>query len=202
MTLKNTGEQSVTYNLSSISAITEFAFGTSGGLVGAFDGNPDEGPQVSITLSPNLLELPPGASGNFTAVFELSSEFDPSRVPVYSGYIMVYSSAQADAVQAPTVALQIPYMGVATDVSQLTLFNTTGGFPSLTSLATAPHNTITADDSVVFSMNGTDIPAVNIALVFPSRVVELDVLPGDPNGPSNETNAPVKYSPLNIDLTI
>jgi hypothetical protein len=137
-------------------------------------------------LSPNILELAPGASGNFTAIFSLNDGFDLSRVPVYSGYITVSSSAEADGGD-----LTIPFMGLAVDMTTLPLFNDTNQ-PFTTSLAQAPNGTIADDGSTVFTMQGNDLPAVDVGLTFPSRVVRLDVLPADIDAQTNTTFAGVK----------
>jgi hypothetical protein len=168
--------------LASINALTVFALnGTAASPIGAFDATPDDVSPVAVTLSPDVLELAPGVTQNVTAIFSLQ-KFDSSRVPAYSGYIVVNSSAQGDG-----GALQIPFMGVAADMSKLPLFDTTGGFPTLSPLATAPNGTIWTDDSAVFSLNKPDFPAINVAMFFPSRVLKLDVLPGDPGAPTNGT---------------
>ena len=175
--------------------MTEFAFNNSLQSIGEFDAHPNESP-VNITLTPNVLEVQAGASGNFTATFTLRNDADASRVPVYSGYIIVASSAEEDG-----GALHIPFLGVATDMSTLPIFNTTSGFPTLTSFAIAPNGTIPANNSVVFSMNGSDIPCINLDLEFPSRILTLQVLPGDSNAQLNNTNTTIQYRSVNIDLT-
>ena len=114
----------------------------------------DQQTPVAVTLSPNVLELAPGASGNFTAIFSLNDGFDSSRVPVYSGYITVSSSAEADGGD-----LTIPFMGVAVDMTTLPLFNDTNQ-PFTTSEAQAPNGIIAGDGSTVFTMQGEDLPTV------------------------------------------
>lgn len=130
--------------------------------------------------------LAPGASANFTATFSLNNGFDSSRVPVYSGYITVSSSAEADG-----GGLTIPFMGVAVDMTTLPLFNDTGQ-PFTTSEATAPNDTIADDGSTVFTMQGEDQPAVNVGLTFPTRVMRVDVLPVNVDAQTDTTFAGVK----------
>jgi hypothetical protein len=165
----------VNYDFGVLNAATVYALENVGGPVALFPLTVDDNSPVLLTLSPESLVLQPGATGNFTAVFSLQDGFDPSLVPVYSGYITINSSAAAD-----YGGLHVPFLGVATDVSTLPILNTTGGLPTLSPLG-APNETITESTTAIFSMNGTDFPAVNIALVFPSRVLRLDVLPSDPN---------------------
>ena len=129
--------------------------------------------------------LAPGASANFTATFSLNNGFDSSRVPVYSGYITVSSSAEADG-----GGLTIPFMGVAVDMTTLPLFNDTS--QPFTSEANAPNDTIADDGSTVFTMQGEDQPAVNVGLTFPTRVMRVDVLPVNVDAQTDTTFAGVK----------
>lgn len=137
-------------------------------------------------MSPSVLTIAPGVSANFTATFALNDGFDSSRVPVYSGYISVSSSAEADG-----GVLTIPFMGVAVNMTSLPLFNDTSQ-PFTTSQANAPNDTIADDGSTIFTMQGEDIPAVNVALTFPSRVARLDILPVNLDTQTNTTFAGLK----------
>jgi hypothetical protein len=128
----------------------------------------------------------PRASSNVTATFSLNNGFDSSRVPVYSGYIAVSSSAEADG-----GVLTIPFMGVAVDMTSLPLFNGTSE-PFTTSQANAPNDKIADDGSSVFTMQGEDRPAVNVGLTFPSRVARLDILPVNFDTQTNTTFAGLK----------
>lgn len=138
-------------------------------------------------MSPTVLEVAPGVTENITATFSLQNGFDTSRVPVYSGYIHVSSSAEAD-----NGALTVPFLGVAVDMTTLPLFNDTDQ-PSTGSMAKPRNETIADDGSTVFSMVGKDVPTVNVALTFPSRVVRVDVLPVDLDTPTDFTFAGVKF---------
>jgi hypothetical protein len=82
-------------------------------------------------------------------------------------------------------------MGVAVNMTSLPLLNDTSQ-PFTTSQATAPNDTIADDGSTVFTMQGKDLPTINVALTFPSRVARLDVLPVSLDTQTNTTFAGLK----------
>jgi hypothetical protein len=154
---------------------------------------------VSVSFSPQVLELFPGASGNLTAVFSLLNDIDEPLMPVYSGYITLSATDDSD-----TETFQIPYMGVASNMTVHRTLGTSADFPVLVGgNKTLPAN-ITNPTSV-FTMSGDDQPAVAFQLYLPSRVVRLLVLP-PPNSTAAGTTtflglSTFGYLPLKTKLT-
>ena len=77
--------------------------------------------------------------------------------------------------------LQIPFMGVAFNMTTLPAFDEQSGFPKFTSSAAALNGSVIATNGSVFTMNPVtiDFPTIVNRLLFGSRIVRLDVLPPD-----------------------
>jgi hypothetical protein len=131
---------------------------------------------VSISITPSSLQLSPGDSGKVTAVFTYVGGFDAHLLPVYSGFITVQSSAASD-----MGTLQIPFMGVAFNMTTLPAFDVQSGFPVFTSGAASLNGSVIATNGSVFTMNPVtnDFPTIVNRLLFGSRILRLDVLPPD-----------------------
>lgn len=176
ISLTNNGNGTVSYSFGSINAATVFGFTNNTDQISSFPPQLNNDTPISVAISPGTLQLQPGTSGNFTATFTLNQNFDRSRLPIYSGWLVVNSSAPGDG-----GALQIPFMGVATSMSSLPLFNESGGMPSLTTLADSPDNLIAIDGTVFTLTNASTTPCINWELIFGPRVFRVDVLPGEGN---------------------
>jgi len=188
ITISNTGNETVYYYVGGTTAATVYTLSSNvTGIPSLFPPVIDNSSLISVSICPLCLQLGPQSSGNISVLFQLASDIDKSLVPVYSGYILIQSSSVADG-----GTLQVPFMGVAANMTTLRLFNTANGFPTLRSFATTDNRTITSNGTV-FSLNTQDIPAVAVELLLPTRVLRLDVLPGD-----NSTFNTTVFAGLNI----
>ena len=192
VSIKNNGNQSVTYSFGSVNAATAYALSSVGSDIAQFPPLLDPASPISVSLSASSVTVKPGITVNITATFSINETFDQSLIPVYSGYIIVNSSAPSDYGN-----LNIPFMGVGANLSTQDVLDTTAGFPSVTPSGTsatppgiAPNGSITSSTITSFDMsNANDTPVFNYALRFPSRRVRLDLLPADPSAPVNSTFA-------------
>ena len=145
----------------------------------------DTASPVSISLSATNVTVAPGGSFNLSVTFSLNETFDQTLIPVYSGFIIVNSSAPKDYGN-----LNIPFMGVGANLSTQDVLDTTVGLPSVTPFGIAPNGSITSSAISTFDMsNSNDTPVLNYALRFPSRRVRVDLLPAAPFLPANSTFA-------------
>jgi hypothetical protein len=184
ISITNNGNESVTYSFNSINAATAYALPNATGDIAAFPPALDTATPVTVSLSPLSVTVEPGDSANLTAVFSLNDQFNQSLIPVYSGYIVVSSSAPSDG-----GSLNIPFMGVAANLSTLDLFDTTSIFPSVTPDSIDPQGAINDSTLTTFSMVGGDTPVFNVALRFPTQNFRLDVVAADSSTPPNSTFA-------------
>src|SRR5271170_6487469 len=134
ISITNNGSASASYSFDILIAPTTYGFTNTTGPITAFPPILVNSTPISVGFSPPTLEVQPGQSANVTVTFQLAPNFDESGVPVYSGWLLVNSSAPEDG-----GALQIPFLGVATNMSSLPIFDTLQGFPSLTTAANAPN---------------------------------------------------------------
>ena len=169
----NNDTGTVSYSFGSINAATAYGINNTNGQISFFPPQLDNNTPVSVTISPNTIDLEPGKSTNVTATFTLNTSFNSSQVPVYSGWLVVNSSAPGDG-----GTLRIPYMGVATNMLSLPLYYTSPRFPSLTTSANAPNNSIMVDGAVFTLANDSSTPCINVFLLFGPRTLRMDVLPG------------------------
>jgi hypothetical protein len=145
--------------------------------VALFPPTVDESEAVSIVLTPQMLQLAPGESGTFTAAFKLVPGFDICHVPLYSGFITVKSSAEEGC-----TPYQIPFAGLAYNVTSLPIFDTAHGFPIFTRLSAKTPSELILTDDAIFTMDPetNDFPVIYIQLLMGSRVVRMDLLPSSP----------------------
>lgn len=161
----------MTYNLGVIHAATALVLNP-GQLIAAFPPTINIAPIVSVNLSSTTLQLAPGAAANVTAQFTYSlQDVDPALLPVYSGYITVQSTAPGD-----NGGLQIPFLGTAFNMTSLSIFDRSGGLPGFT--GTAHNGTYFAADGTVFTMKNNDFPQIDFRLLFGTRILQMDALPG------------------------
>jgi len=199
-TISNNSTQEATYQLGHVPATTVYFSG------GSFLNDPDEfgpsrfppslaaGASASATLSfsSSSVVLAPGASTSVTVTFAAPSGLDPGRLPWYSGYLTINSTA---------TALRIPYAGVLGSLHSapgIYPANSTNS-PGNTYLGTWSNNPIEeVPANTTFTISrpsgppNQGEPPRNIS--FPASVVtrklattylRLDVLPVEVNGPLN-----------------
>jgi hypothetical protein len=192
VSIRNNWNQSVTYNFGSVNAATAYALSNVGSDIEQFPPQLDPASPVSVSLSPPNVTVQPGQSVNITVTFSFNETFDQTLIPVYSGYIIVNSSAPGDYGN-----LNVPFMGVGANLATQDVLDTTAGFPSVTPSGSevtlpgiAPNGSITSSAITTFDMsNVNDTPVLNYALRFPSRRVRVDLLPANASSPANSTFA-------------
>jgi len=155
-----------------VHAATAYVLDPSETMISTFPPSINIAPVVNITLSTTTLLLSPGTSANITAqfVFQLQ-DVDPVLLPIYSGYITVQSNASGD-----LGGLQIPFLGAAFNMTTLPIYDRVDGFPSFT--GTSHNGTFFTADGTVFTMTNNDFPQIDFRLIFGTRVLQLDALPG------------------------
>jgi Subtilase family/Fn3-like domain len=176
ISITNNGSASTSYSFDILIAPTTYGFSNTTGPITDFPPILVNSTPISVGFSPPTLQVQPGQSANVTLTFVLAPNFDETGVPVYSGWVLVNSSASEDG-----GALQIPFLGVATNMSSLPILDTLQGFPSLTTAANAPNNSITTDGAVFTLTNLSTTPSLNYQFVFGPRILRIDALPGDGN---------------------
>lgn len=152
------------------------------GIPSLFPPQLDDSQIFDISFSSSSLSLDAHDSVSVEVGFTLRDGVDESLIPIYSGSIQIQSSAPGDG-----TVLQVPYMGVAANMTAQQLFDVAEGFPIFRSENPLDDRDITSDGAI-FTMNLTtlDIPAVIIRLLLPTRVLLVDILPPDPTD-SNAT---------------
>lgn len=164
----------MSYSLEYVNAATVYALGSNTTEIPSlFPPLVDASQLVTVSFSEQSVQLQPGASGSVTVTFCLIDNVDVSLLPIYSGYLTINSTATSDG-----GALQIPVLGVATNMTTQQLFDKAQGFPIFQSFNPADNRTITADGAT-FTLNTTtlDLPAIVVRLLLPTRVLRVDVLP-------------------------
>jgi hypothetical protein len=170
--LTNNGSETVMFTFGVIHAATAYVLDPSETMISTFPPSINIAPVVNITLSTTTLLLAPSASANITAqfVFQLQ-DVDPVLLPIYSGYITVQSNASGD-----LGGLQIPFLGAAFNMTTLPIYDRVDGFPTFT--GTAHNGTFFTADGTIFTMTNNDFPKIDFRLIFGTRVLQLDALPG------------------------
>jgi hypothetical protein len=176
ISITNNGSSSVSYSFDILTAPTTYGFPNTTGPITGFPPIFQNNTPISVGVSPPTLDVQPGQSANVALTFTLAPNFDETGVSVYSGWVLVNSSAPEDG-----GALQIPFLGVATNMSSLPILDTLQGFPSLTTAANSPNNSITTDGAVFTLTNLSTNPSLNYQFIFGPRIVRIDALPGDGN---------------------
>ena len=174
MTIRNTATVAVTYNFDSFDGGTTYVISNTTGAVDLFPPRIDKQKAVTVTLTPPTLQLGPGQTGTLRVDFTPAT-MDTTLVPVYSGFITVQSSATIDG------TLQIPYAGVAFNMTTLPIFDT--GFPAFTRASATSSDDIISTDGAVFTMDveKSDLPAFAVRLFMGTRVLRMDLLPASPS---------------------
>jgi Subtilase family/Fn3-like domain len=167
--LTNTGTDTVTYNLGFIHAATTYVFNSSL-QIAPFPPTVDTSPVVDIEISTTAFSLDPGTSTNITVQFT-PQQVNPLLLPIYSGYITVASTASGD-----NGSLHIPFLGAAFNSTALPIYDPNNS-PQFTGVT---RDTTITSDGTVFSMSSTtnDFPQINFRLLFGTRILRMDVLPG------------------------
>jgi Subtilase family/Fn3-like domain len=176
ISITNNGSASASYSFDVLNAPTTYGFPNTTGPITAFPPRFQNDTPISVGFSPPTLEVQPGQSANVTITFTLAPNFDETGVPVYSGWILVNSSVSEDG-----GVLQMPFLGVATNMSSLPILDTLQGFPSLTTAANSPNSSITTDGAVFTLTNLSTTPSINYEFVFGPRILRIDAVPGDGN---------------------
>lgn len=120
ISITNNGSSSA-YSFDIMTAPTTYGFPNTAGPITGFPPIFQNNTPISVGFSPPTLHVQPGQSANVILTFTLAPNFDETGVPVYSGWVLVNSSAPENG-----GALQIPFLGVATNMSSLPILDTLG----------------------------------------------------------------------------
>jgi hypothetical protein len=143
------------------------------GIPSLFPPTLDDSQLIGVTLSRKSLHLKANTSGTFEVDFSLPEAVDESLIPIYSGSVRVRSSRMEDG-----PFLQIPFMGIAANMTTQRIFDTSNGFPIFRS--EKDNETITSDGALVsMDLTDLDLPALVFRLLLPTRVLMVNVLPPD-----------------------
>lgn len=106
--ITNTARVNVTYHLDTLTAKTIYTLAYGGGRVQHHDSPVDE--SADVQLSRRLLVLGPGESASVDISATDPKGLDPSRLPVWSGWISIQSSHGGS---NSSSVLTVPYLGVS-----------------------------------------------------------------------------------------
>lgn len=185
--IENTSNTTVTYTLGHVTAATVYTFGEGDIYPAPFPTALDakvEAASLAFDVE-NPLTIPAGGRKIITVTCTPPASLDGSRLPVYSGYIVINGSDSS--------ALSLPYMGVAGSMKSTALLdasktyltstlasdseNSTSVAPALAPGRTFLLPPIGASNDTEFQANITDYPLLQWSLFMGSAVVRLDVVP-------------------------
>lgn len=187
LTVRNDGNTAVTYNLSSVNALSTGAdtfapsFSTS---------------NATVSFSSPSITVPARGSASFTATIT------PATGPVggiYGGYVVLTDAASAGSV------LRVPFAGYIGDYqARQVLVPTPNGFPWLAYLSAGFYNKVNEPAGRVFTLQGDDIPY--FLLHFDHQVQKLEAMivdeaTGSPVHPVFNNGLAGEYLPRNSTAT-
>ncbi|KRS21200.1 peptidase S8 [Alishewanella sp. WH16-1] len=183
LTVSNSGSEAVTYQLSSVNALS------TGGVItpSFFQGN------ASVSFSSDTLTVPAGGSTTVDVTI------NPAMTPVngqYGGYIVFTPQAAGQVYRVPFAGFVGDYQGIQI------LTPTANGFPWL---ATLNGNTFSRClESCTYSMQGTDMPWFLMHFDHHARYMEMNILHAATKRPVHpvfhKTNV-MEYLPRNSTAT-
>lgn len=171
-----------------------------------------------LSFEKNNFTLQPGQSTQIHVAADLTQlQQSQNRCPIYGGYINIHTNT--------TLALQIPYGGVACSLQEFTVLEQTSDFPWrsqfwYTSLGSATKAQVTDPETPIFpiapnstfklpgsgalrDLNTTSMtyPTLLLRLAFFSKAVDIDVIPVSQISAEKSTNGTLGPSPFSQDLT-
>lgn len=142
----------------------------------------DPAPAVaSLDFSSKEVTVPASSSTTITLYPGLPLGLEPSRLPVYSGYIAINGSDGS--------SLSLPYLGVAGSMLGATVLDventsisTSKSAPGYAPIAANTTFTLPANNAT--ATNATVYPAVVLSLALGTAYLRVDVVPYHPTSPS------------------
>ncbi|KAM3503384.1 hypothetical protein MY11210_008736 [Beauveria gryllotalpidicola] len=195
-TIKNIGNDAVTYHLSHVPAVTVYTF-TQNGTISSHPDKLDkiEAP-AAITLSDTTVTVAPGHSVNIRLSASAPDSLDASRMPLWSGWIAINGSDSS--------ALSVPYQGFSGSIREHQVLPPDGASLVYGNIAVSEGTT------VVLPIPGrltTSQLVLNINPTLGTPLVRADVVPAN-DDTSNATNTtipigqiqgfPVPWRPSNV----
>lgn len=115
--VSNTGKESVSYDISQVSAYTMYALGTSGTHVKAFP-NEAVDAYAKLSFSQDKLTIAAGSSASVDVTVSPPEGVDTKRLPIWSGYVTINGT--------DGTALSMPYQGVSGSLKEHVVVDPTG----------------------------------------------------------------------------
>jgi hypothetical protein len=177
--ITNTGSESVTYAITYSSSGTVYTLPSDGNPVpSTFSvGSPPEivTSSAQLSLKPNTITIEAGESASIEVTASLPTDLTTSRIPVYSGYIVLNGTNDE--------SLSLPYMGVASSLKDAVIFDSADNMTYLSRYL----NVSAISDGFVFTLppqNSTDeekeqydFPVPVSLDSFGTRVLRVDLVP-------------------------
>ncbi|KAL0953072.1 hypothetical protein HGRIS_007272 [Hohenbuehelia grisea] len=173
ITVKNTGSEPVTYQLSHVAAGTALSRQPDNSIFAS------KGPvelvdaAASVNIVPSSFTVYPGSTRRALLYFRAPKNVDKSRLPIFSGFIKITS---------PSETLQVTYLGAAGDLKQQTILDNTDSFfgeklPLMMDMFGGPVKEQSALSN--FSMQWIDVPTIVYRMAFGSPMVRIDLCDKD-----------------------
>jgi hypothetical protein len=157
--INNTDSSSRVYAVGHVGAATVFTLAVNSTIpqennLGDFVDRTPQG--ASLKFSSTSVTIPAGQSAVLKVTATPPKGLDSSRIPVYSGYITFNGTSSSD-------SFSVPYLGVATDMRNVTIMDTTAGNNVLTDSSTnepvkANHQFVIPNQNGAFDQANTTSP--------------------------------------------
>ncbi|GKT88937.1 minor extracellular protease vpr (subtilase) [Colletotrichum tofieldiae] len=172
-TIKNTGSQSVSYDLSNVGAATAYTFAAAGDLFPAPFPNDLSAEFATLAFSESKVSVPGGGEATIL-VTPTPPTLEAARLPVWSGYIALNGSDGS--------SLSLPYIGIGGSLhSHVTLDQAL--MTTSTSAKDETYEPVPSNYTYVLPPQGTAnetqavIPALAVNMAFGSAFVRADLVP-------------------------
>lgn len=172
-TIKNTGSESVTYDLSNVGAATAYTFEAAGDLFPALFPNELTAEYATLAFSESKVDVPAGGEATIL-VTPTPPTLDGGRLPVWSGYIALNGSDGS--------SISLPYQGISGSLhSHVTLDQAL--LTTSTSAKAEEYEPVPSNHTYILPAQGTanetqaEIAALAINMAFGSAFVRADLVP-------------------------
>jgi hypothetical protein len=172
-TIENMGAEDVTYALSNVVAATAYTLDPDSIFPSIFPNELVSTAGASLAFSSDKITIPAGSSALVTVTPTPPAGLDAERLPVYSGYITLNSTAGE--------SLSLPYLGVVGSLHDATVLDVNGTY--LSQSLDEDFNPVPANTSFVLPAtnatvtNSTNYPLIVIDLALGGSLVRADVIP-------------------------
>ncbi|CRG88283.1 Putative ATP-dependent helicase HRQ1 [Talaromyces islandicus] len=186
--IKNTGKESITYDLDYVSTGTVYTLPSDGITVPSpfSPGSPPEivSSSAKISLSSDSVTIKGGESATVEVTATLPTDLTASRIPVYGGYITLNSTSES---------LSLPYLGVAAKLKDTTIFDTRDNMTYVSrylNVSAIPDNwafTLPPQHSSDEEIKNYDFPVPFSSNAFGTRILRVDLIPAGSNSTAKTT---------------